>query len=91
MPGEQREVINPYASPLGIGATADTVSVDREYLEAVERRLKKLEERIQNHWMLSPRFLVRSLAVFFYWIVGYALVAIPIFGAILLLELFFRR
>lgn len=91
MASEQPEMVNPYASPLGLGSAADTVRLDREYLEAVERRLRELEGRVQNHWMLSPRFLVRSLAVFFYWIVGYALVAIPIFGVILLLELFFRR
>jgi hypothetical protein len=90
MPGKRPEAVNPYASPQGIGPTADTVTVDREYLEAVERRLGDLEKHVHNHWMLSPRFLVRSLAVLFYWVVGYALVTIPIFGVILLLELISR-
>lgn len=69
--------INPYESPRETAEPSqEPGDTETAAIMDLRRRVSELERRVSYSWVVHPNFLLRSFAVFGYWLVGYAILAV---------------
>lgn|GEM_PF-4318876 len=52
----------------------------------LEQRLAELERRVSRSWLLNPNFLLRVLAIWAYFLLGYVLILVIFFPIMMLVD-----
>ena len=91
-PGRLYEMENPYQPPGEAVPVADRGSPftdsdgGEDRLAVLEGKVRLLERRINDTRLVSPRFFLRMLAVWGYWILGYILLVAIVFAFMALMR-----
>ena len=74
---------NPYEPP----STENKPSFrDETPRDELERRIAELEGRIAKSWLLGKNILLRVIAIWAYFLLGYAMIGMVVYPIILLLD-----